>query len=716
MAPPSKLANAAADAISSPAPGPCSAATAAAAVAAAAAAREPAGAVPRPVGLPPGLHLPHAGRAAGQHRRHALNRGHANAHKPTRGHAGTQPAAAAAAPAAGTAAALPSPSLFPACMQQHQQQAVRGGGAAACAVSDSHAAGVASSVGSNASVVWSFLRAADRLAAAFPSYTTLNLNFVEPLPMAAAAVAAGPEAGSSRWLQAEVISALQRLLDVRLTSLVLSGHIPYPLTMTTEPIIGAAAISAPAAAITVVATATNRPDPSLQTGRHPSLVQPHQTSAARARGPLDVREDPIGGPGGASKQSAAAAPTHDAHMLVDRAEIPNHHHQLQQQQQQQEGPVATGGAVSPCTLASSILPVAGGELDPLPRRASSHSAHGASVPGQPPSHAAALTGAPPQRQEVRHVLHRHQRPQDASNEQQMQQQPAVRVTDTKAAPACDVLSGEQHQEQCRAGVGAGDKDEVTSGVDAGVPSHGSGGNQNDNGSYGNVSTKGQAPSSYDNAQPTDAALVSAALLSGGSTGATDEHVGGCGGVEGSKVDRVPGATHGQEADAEIAEMVAGTGSGGEESDKAGPHSDDEDRGSGGSGNNGRSGGSGTATGMPPGQPQAATGADLGPRAAGEREGGQVEAADGSGACPMEVDAEAENAGVAVAGGVSGLENSADGGRQHSGDGSGGNGSGSAGGGRTAAAAAGVVAAAAARTPAAAAGGRATISCPATAAD
>ncbi len=211
MAPPSKLGNAAADAISSPAPDPRSAATAAAAVAAAAAAREPADATPRPVGLPPGLHLPHAGRAAGQQKRHALDRGRANTHKTTRGHAGSTQrppnaaAAAAAAPVAGAAGALPSPSVVPARMQQQQQQpAVRGGGMAACAVSDSHAAGVASSVGSNASVAWSFLRAADRLAAAFPSYTTLNLNLVEPLPMAAAAVAAGPEAGSSRWLQVRV--------------------------------------------------------------------------------------------------------------------------------------------------------------------------------------------------------------------------------------------------------------------------------------------------------------------------------------------------------------------------------------------------------------------------------------------------------------------------------------------------------------------------------
>lgn len=70
--------------------------------------------------------------------------------------------------------------------------------------SDSQAADVASSVGSSSIVVWSFLDAADKLEAAFPSYNNLSLNFVEPLPLPAGGGDGGGGSGkvsSGRWLQ-----------------------------------------------------------------------------------------------------------------------------------------------------------------------------------------------------------------------------------------------------------------------------------------------------------------------------------------------------------------------------------------------------------------------------------------------------------------------------------------------------------------------------------
>ncbi|GIL42542.1 hypothetical protein Vafri_506 [Volvox africanus] len=140
-------------------------------------------------------------------------------------------------------------------------------------VSDSQAAGVASSVGSSSIVVWSFLEAADRLATAFPSYNNLSLNFAEPLPLAACG---GGEVGSGRWLQREMTTTLEKLLSSRLVSMSICGHIPYPLFMAPPP---PPPPSPPALPVAQAASPPHQQEP-----QHKHLPQ-YQEGTAAHRGP-----------------------------------------------------------------------------------------------------------------------------------------------------------------------------------------------------------------------------------------------------------------------------------------------------------------------------------------------------------------------------------------------------------------------------------------------
>ena len=125
--------------------------------------------------------------------------------------AASQPTVAAAAAAAAAATAAPPPQRAhvnaPGCGGYAYGYGPSDNGGGGAAASDSHAAGgVASSVGSSSIVAWSFLDAADRLAAAYPEYTELGLAFAEPLPLLTAGGGAdggggGGAGGSSRWLQ-----------------------------------------------------------------------------------------------------------------------------------------------------------------------------------------------------------------------------------------------------------------------------------------------------------------------------------------------------------------------------------------------------------------------------------------------------------------------------------------------------------------------------------